>query len=211
MDRSQLLNDPETAVRYALDGRQAQLWTAMPAIVQSVDLSAMTIEAQPAIQGVQTNPDGSESFINLPLLVDVPICFPSAGGFTLTLPIATGDEVLIIIASRCIDSWWQSGGVGVPMEARMHDLSDGFAIPGPKSQPKTISGISSFNAQLRTDDGLAFFEITPTGKVNVTAPLGMTFTTPTLQVTGEVLAGTIPLSTHIHPDPQGGDTGAPIP
>ena len=33
------------------------------------------------------------------------------------------------------DSWWQSGGIGVPIESRMHDLSDGFAILAPTSQP----------------------------------------------------------------------------
>lgn len=213
MDRNQLLNDPETAIRYALDGRQSQIWTTLPGIVDTVDLSAMTCSVQPAIQGVQTNPDGSETFINLPLLVDVPICFPSAGGFTLTLPVKSGDEVLVHIASRCIDSWWQSGGVGVPMESRMHDLSDGFAVPGVKSQPNVISGISATNAQLRTDDGTAYLEITPTGRVNITAPAGMTFTTPTLTVTGEVIAGIIPLSTHIHTGVVSGtsDTGGPIP
>jgi hypothetical protein len=204
MDRNQLLNDTETAIRYGFDNLQARLWTALPCIVSKVNFASMTIEAQPAIKAIQTNADGSTQNVNLPLLVDVPIVFPSAGGFTLTFPIKAGDEVLVILASRCIDDWWQSGGIGVQLDLRMHDLSDGFAIPGPKSQPNVISAISSSNLQIRTNDGTCFIEMTPAGMINILAPLGV-------HVTGEVFANAIPLSTHIHPDPQGGDTGAPLP
>lgn len=212
MNREGLQNDAVTAIRVAMAGNQAGLWTAMPAIVESVDLAAMTITAQPAIQGVIRDFDGSERFINLPLLLDVPICYPSAGGFSLTLPIAQGDEVLVVFSSRCIDSWWQQGGIGMPMEARMHDLSDGFAIPGPKSQPNVIGGISADNAQLRSDDGSVYIEITPDGKINLVAPSGVKVTGDVV-VTGEVTANGIPLSIHVHPGvaPGSGTTGAPIP
>lgn len=187
MDRNQLLNDAEAAVRSSLDGRQARIWTAMPAIVENVDLVAMTLQAQPTIQGVQTAQDGTETYVNLPLLVDCPIVFPSAGGFTLTLPIKVGDEVLIVIASRCIDAWWQNGGIGVPMEMRMHDLSDGFALPGPKSQPNVISNISATNAQLRSDSGTTYVEITPTGMINLVAPIGLNIVSPLVTVEGALV------------------------
>lgn len=222
MDRSQLLNDAETAMRVALDGRQAQLWTALPAIVQSVNLQAMTIEAQPAIQGVVVAEDGSSSYVKLPLLADVPLCFPSAGGFILTLPIQAGDEVLVIIASRCIDAWWQNGGVGIPMEARMHDLSDAFALPGPRSQPKVVGSISSSAAQLRNDAGSVYIEINPSGQIKLVAPSGVAITgnltvTGTIGATGEITAKTtttaIPLSVHLHQGvtPGTGTSGVPIP
>ncbi len=152
-ERSQLLNDGEEAMRLVLDGRLSGLWTAMPCIVKSVNLAKMTLEAQPAIQGTVQNENGVTQSVNYPLLVDVPIVFPSAGGFTMTFPIAANDEVLVVFASRCIDAWWQSGGIGRPMEARMHDLSDGFAIPGPRSQPRVIPAISSTGVQLRNDAG----------------------------------------------------------
>jgi hypothetical protein len=223
----QILNDKETALRYALDGRQAQIWTAMPAIVTKVNLTAMTLECQPAIKGVQSNEDGSTTYVNLPVLLDVPICFPSAGGFTLTLPIAIGDEVLVIIANRCIDGWWQLGGIQVPIESRMHDLSDGFAIPGPRSQPRVVLNISATNAQLRNDAGTTYIEITPTGKINLVAPSGIGLTGPltltgalavtgAITATGEVTAKSlttpVALSTHIHSGVTtgSGDTGAPV-
>lgn len=162
IDRSQLLNDTETSIRLALDGRQATIWTSIPCIVESVNLTAMTLVAQPTITGTVQQEDGSVMSVELPLLGDVPICFPSGGGFTLTFPIEVGDEVLVVFASRCIDSWWQSGDIGLPLELRMHDLSDGFAIPGPKSLPNVIPAVSSSSVQLRNYLGTTYISMSET-------------------------------------------------
>jgi hypothetical protein len=184
-DRRELLDDEQEALRMAMDGRLSSVWVSIPGIVSKVDFDKMTLEVQPAIQGTVEDQYGNFTNVNLPILVDVPIIFPSAGGFTLTLPIKIGDEVLVIFASRCIDSWWQSGGIGIPMEQRMHDLSDGFAILGPKSQPKKISNISSTNAQLRSDDGNTYLEITPAGKVKIKATIAE-IEAATINLTGAV-------------------------
>jgi len=186
MDRREELNDDEEALRLAMDSRLAQVWTSIPAIVTAVNLGAMTISAQPAIQGKVEDALGNVTNTNLPLLINVPICFPSAGGFTLTFPIAAGDEVLVVFGSRCIDSWWQSGGVGVAMEDRMHDLSDGFAVLAPKSQARKISNISSSNAQLRSDDGDTYLEITPSGQIKLSAATSITLDTPDVFISGRI-------------------------
>lgn len=220
MDRNELANDPETATRIFLQGLQAQMWTALPCIVQSVNLTKMTLEVQPAIQGVITNEDGSKTYVNLPLLVDVPIVFPSAGGFLLTFPIVAGDEVLVVFSSRCIDSWWQSSGIGKPMEARMHDLSDGFAIPGPRSVPNAASSISSTGAQLRNEAGTTYVEISANGKVKIVSPSEIDITAPLVAVTGNMTVsgtvtgvGGIGLTTHHHSGVTagGGTSGPPTP
>lgn len=164
-----------------LDGRQSTMWTAMPAIVQSVNLTAMTCVCQIAVQGRSEDPEGTVSFHNISVIQDVPIVFPSAGGFSITFPITAGDEVLLVFASRCIDSWWQSGGYSnIPMEFRMHDLSDGFAIPGPKSQPNVIGGISATDCQIRNSAGTTFLSIGADGKIgfqNVTISMKTLLTT----------------------------------
>lgn len=169
MDRAQLLNDSEAAMRIVLDSLQSSLWTALPGIVQSVDFSTMTCEVQPAIQGSLEDENGNITAINLPLLVDVPIVFPSAGGFLVTFPMASGDEVLVVLASRCIDAWWQSGGIQRAIEARMHDLSDAFAIPGPKSQTNLPAGsISSTDLEIRNGAGTVYLSLTSGGKIGFT-------------------------------------------
>lgn len=210
MDRRGLLNDPIETSLLMLDGRQAQMWTALPCKIISINLVQMTIEAQPLIQGVTYDQNNNATFVNLPVLGDVPVVFPSAGGIFLTLPLTIGDEVLVVFASRCIDAWWQSGGIQMPMEMRMHDLSDGFAIPGPKSLPSVPVSISSTSAQLRTANGASYIELTKTGAINLVSPT--VNITGNLVVTGEVTGNGIPLSTHLHGGVTtgGGDTGVPI-
>jgi hypothetical protein len=217
-DRIELLDDEQEALRMAMDGRLSSVWVSIPGIVSKVYFDKMTLEVQPAIQGSVEDQYGNVTNVNLPVLVDVPIIFPSAGGFTLTLPIKIGDEVLVIFASRCIDSWWQSGGIGVPMEQRMHDLSDGFAILGPKSQPKKISNISSTNAQLRNDAGDTFLEISTGGKIKLTALTEIDLTAPVIKLNGAttVTGGlgidgkTFATHVHINTQPGSGNSGVPL-
>jgi hypothetical protein len=97
------------AVRAALT-RLARGRTALPGVVAGFDPVAMTVSVQPAIKGRVTSPDGSTRSVALPLLVDVPVFFPRGGGFTLTFPVKSGDECLVVFSSRCMDAWWQSGG-----------------------------------------------------------------------------------------------------
>lgn len=186
MNREERLDDPEESLRLAMESQQAQIWTALPGVVATVNLAAQTLSVQPTVQGSVASPDGAKQLVNLPLLVDVPIVWPRAGGFALTFPIATGDEVLVVFASRCIDSWWQSGGIGAPAEARMHDLSDGFAILAPTSQPKKLTGVSSTNMQLRDESGTTYVEITPDGKARVVAATQIDVEAPTVNITGDL-------------------------
>jgi len=162
MDRRERYDDPEEATRIAFEGNQASLWTALPGIVQSFNPGAMTCVVQPSISLQARASDGTTSPINLPLLLDCPVVFPSGGGATLTFPIKAGDECLVVFSSRCIDGWWQQGGVQGQTRMRMHDLSDGFVLVGPRSQPRVLSSVSTTTVQLRSDDGSAFIELNPT-------------------------------------------------
>ena len=167
MNRAERLDDGEEALRIALDGALAHTWVALPGIVTAANLDAQTVSVQPAITGTITSPDGAERSAPLPMLVDVPICWPRGGGFALTLPVKAGDECLVVFADRCIDAWWQEGGQGVPAERRKHDLSDGFAILAPTSQPKRLQGVSGNAVQLRNESGSAFVQIDENGDIEL--------------------------------------------
>lgn len=235
MNREERLNDPEESLRLALESQQAQIWTALPGIVSGVDLDKQTVSVQPSVQGSVSDAQGNVSNVNLPVLVDVPIVWPRAGGFALTFPIKAGDEVLVVFSSRCIDSWWQSGGVGVAAEARMHDLSDGFAVLAPTSQSKKLNNVSSSNVQLRDEAGTTYVEIAPGGKIKLLGATSIDLEAPTVNLkatniniegtttqtgamnmtgqvtqTGGMSIGGITFGTHKHPDAQGGNTGGPI-
>ena len=192
-----------------------QMRVALPGIIQSFDPESVTAVVQPAIRYIERDNDGNTSTQDYPLLVDVPVIFPRGGGCTLTFPVSAGDECLVIFADRCIDFWWQSGGIQEPVDGRMHDLSDAFCIVGPQSQAKKIGGISTTSAQLRTDDGSAIIELAAGGAVTITSPQ-ITINGP-LQVNGEItstgdqVAGGISQIGHTHGgvEPGGGSTGVP--
>jgi phage baseplate assembly protein gpV len=233
MDRRERMNGSrEEMLRSLLDNLQSSMWTALPGIIQSFDNAAMTCVVQPAIMPRVFNFDLQTWVpVKLPLLLDVPVFFPSGGGFTLTFPLKNGDEGLVVFASRCIDAWWQSGGIQPQLELRFQDLSDGFIFPGVKSSPKVIPVISTNNVQLRSDDGAAYVEIDPDRNINalttaaasVTAPGGITLNGPvtingTLHVTGEVTGDAdgvfsdISVVTHVHTGVStgGSNTGGPV-
>ncbi|GJL36020.1 hypothetical protein TUM17576_28400 [Enterobacter hormaechei] len=162
------------------------LKVAMPGVIESFDPGSVTVSVRPAIKGYDggTEDDG---WIELPLLVDVPVIFPRGGGCTLTFPVKAGDECLLIFGDRCIDFWWQNGGIQKPVDLRMHDLSDAFAIVGPQSQAHKISGISTSATQWRTDDGSAYFELNPTTKkIKIVAPGGLEVITPEADFSAKV-------------------------
>jgi hypothetical protein len=184
MDRLERFENPLEAVLSALRGFQVGVWTALPAIIDTFDPMKMICTAQPAIQAQQTLPDNTKKWVNLPLLLDVPVVFPGGGGFSLTFPVAPGDEALVVFASRCIDGWWAYGGINPQAEFRMHDLSDGFAIVGVRSLPRVVTGgVNMLATQLRSDDGATVIEVRA-GVVNVVSPNPMVFETPELRITG---------------------------
>lgn len=234
MDRRERSGDPEETFRIAAEGQQAKVWTALPGIVASFDAAAMTCTVQPSISGTRLKSDGSVADIKMPVLLDCPVCFPGGGGATLTFPIKPGDECLVVFSSRCIDAWWQLGGVQGQAELRMHDLSDGFVLPGVRSQPRRFN-VSESAVQLRTDDGVAFVEIaTATHKIkaktsgnveieaaNITIKGNIFLDGPVTQqntaggsttatmigpivVTNDVTAGGKSLKTHVHSGVQTG-------
>lgn len=140
---------------------------AAPGIIQSVDYTKQTCTVQLAIRE-RLNFDGTLEWVDIPILPDVPLFINSGGGYALTLPVQAGDECLVIFGDSCMDAWWQSGGVQNQVERRRHDLSDGFAIVGFRSQANLVSGFSSGSAQLRNADGSARIEISG-GDINIVA------------------------------------------
>jgi len=206
MDRREKVADGEELLRLAMEGHQSGLWTALPGIIASFNASALTCSVQPSISGEVRGKDGTVSTIKMPLLLDCPVVFPGGGGCTLTFPVSPGDECLVVFSSRCIDSWWQRGGVQGQAKKRMHDLSDGFVLPGCRSQPRKFTAAGK--TQLRTDNGSTLIEIEP-GAVRIKA--AQVTIEGNLNVTGTTIGNSVNLNTHRHIDvtPGTGTSGIP--
>lgn len=185
MEQTERIGDREHGLRLAIQGMLAEAWTAMPGIIVSFNAEQCTAVVQMAIKMSIMDPKGNTKWEDIKPLLDVPVCFPCGGGFAVTFPIKPGDEVLVVFASRCIDAWWQQGEVQRQSEFRMHDLSDGFAIPGPRSIPNVLENISTTTTQIRNGDGSAFIELAPGGVVNIKAPGGVNIN-GAVNITGNV-------------------------
>lgn len=108
----------------------------IPCIVQSYNSANNTVECQPAIRERIINEDGTIQYVQLPLLINVPVVFPGSANFDIKFPLSKNDECLVFFSDLSIDNFWQKGSVQNPVEVRRHDLSDGMAIPCRMSIPR---------------------------------------------------------------------------
>lgn len=192
---SELTGSQDELYRKLGDSWKSTIRVAEPGIIQSFDCETQTATVQIALREQINNEDGSKEWVAVPLLLDVPIVMPRAGGYVLTMPVNKGDECLVIFGDMCIDAWFSLGGIQNQIEKRRHDLSDAFAILGVWSQPNIIPNYSADSTQLRTLDGNTSITM-KSGEINIQAS--------TVKING------INFSTHTHNAPAGGgQTSAP--
>jgi hypothetical protein len=146
-------------LRNLIDQYDFDLRVCSPGIIQSFNSDEMTAVVQVAIKELVQVGDEVQTIAIKPLL-DVPVIVIGGGGFAITTPIVEGDECLVFFGDTCIDSWWKLGGTQEPMDVRRHDLSDGFALVGPRSLKKLIQDLSQSGIQIRNDDGTNYIELT---------------------------------------------------
>ena len=76
-----------------------------------------------------------------PVLLECPVFTLQGGGGYLSMPVAKGDECLVLFSDSDMDAWLEQGSAkpSVPYSARRHDLSDGIVLVGLNSVPKPLS------------------------------------------------------------------------
>lgn len=166
----------------------------IPGVIQQYDHKTNTASIQPAIREEIVNEDNTVQYINLPILVNVPIIFPSCSIGSIKMLLKQGDECLVLFSDLSIDNFWKYANVQNPIEVRRHDLSDGIAIPCVLSQPNT----KPFNGTgMEITSGAA--------KISITND-GIKFSDQNGTITLEQI---IRLLRHKHKDSMGGTTGLP--
>lgn len=127
------------------------------ATIQEFDETDQTVSATINYKKsfTQGQPDGSIITVlkDYPILVDVPVVILSGGPWSLTFPIAQGDECLILFNDRDIDNWFQSGQVGALASGRLHSFSDGIALVGLRSLARSIADYDTTRAVLGHSSG----------------------------------------------------------
>jgi hypothetical protein len=189
-DPTERFLDWDEATRQDQEAHQSRIWTALPVVIGKHIPDKMTVEAQPSVQLAVRQSGGQIQWRSIPAAEDMPLLYLGGGGAVITNPVKQGDEGLVVYSSRSIDNWWQNGGVQPQFDNRMHSLSDGFVIPGFRSQAKKLSNISQNTWQLRTEDGKTYLELDPTkGQFKIVSPNHPTVIMGDLQVSGKITAG----------------------
>lgn len=214
--------------------------TAMPGIITAINLSGSalaSVDVQPAIEQLITSDDGlSNTSQPLPIIAGVPVVFPGSTtlGLSITIPLAVGDECLLLVCDRSLDNWQEKGGTQPPIETttpRAHELTDAVCLPGLFREGTALSDYSSTSLQIRNSDNtvninLSSDELSLLNGASsiVMSDMLIAITAPTVTINGTLLelnsattevsgsfsdSSGVNIEDHVHSDPQGGVTGPP--
>ncbi|QMV49913.1 MAG: puncturing protein [Mu-like cryoconite phage AB09] len=158
----------EQLIRNAMESRITELHTALPGKILSYDPAKQLASVQPSLQRKYVSGES----VMIPVLNNVPVIHPRSGKSIIHIPIAPGDQVLLVFIERSMDIWKTQGGTPTPDDPRKHQYSDAVAIPGlyPFSAPITVpnpSALTILNDKARLEvktDSVVFTG--PGGEIN---------------------------------------------
>lgn len=140
-------------LKQAIDKRLLYVHTALIGRVESYDANTQLADIQPLLKRSIHTDQAQSKQEALPLLVDVPIIFPRAGGFFISLPVQPGDCVQVLFNETSIDEFLTEMPSPIASAGRF-TLQGAVAIPGiyPHSRPLKDAHAANFVAG--KDDGV---------------------------------------------------------
>lgn len=210
MMREKLYNTIQAAITEALANTHTLL------VAKIVRVNETTVDCKPVVNRVI---DGES--VELSVFPEVPPIFLQGGGSYTAHPVAVDDYCILAISERCFDSWYSGTDFVAPLDARMFDYSDAFALVGINplataiTIPKVITHIGDSHSE---GDQTIIGDINHTGDMIIDGNLTVTgdvIVNGKIEADGEITAmasGTsVSLSTHLHTGNLGAPTSAPTP
>jgi len=152
----------EEVIRAAMRSMLLDLHTMLPCSVEKYDATTKKASIVPLLKKKYL--DGR--VIQLPVINDVPVQWPSAGGAILHFPLENGDTGMGIFCERSLDVWLSGDGSAVnPNDTRHHDITDAVFIPGLYSFTGSPQGVTATSVHLKY--GSAEIELTQSGVINI--------------------------------------------
>lgn len=162
IDLRERFEDPTELLETVVDAVFSRMPKGGPVMLAEDSKDGHTAKLQPATKAIQRKPDGTTMEVTLPVLPDIPVHFMGGGGITTTFGLKAGNEGFSVPAALGLDGWHQQGGVQSPGDTRQHALWDAFFIPGVRSDPNKLKGVSPTSTQTRTDDKKSLHDISHT-------------------------------------------------
>jgi len=136
-------------VRDAIRAALLDVHTTFPGKVVSVrrDATGWLVDVKPQQLRHLPKRGGGTVTEELPVIPDVPVLWPAAGGWGLSMPIEAGDHVLVVASEHAIGEWRARGEVCDPGLRGRHDLNGCFALPGASTAGRFFSDALSAAAE----------------------------------------------------------------
>ena len=179
-------------IRRAVEARLAELRVSLPGTIDAFDPKTQLASVRPDLKDLRYDEEDNEVVEALPVIVDVPVQFPRAGGFSLTVPVKKGDPCLLVFSDRSLDKWLDSGGQVDPVDVRRHHLSDAVAILGVSSKATPIPDFDGAHATIGKDGESADFAALASKVDDAISTIVQAFNSHTHAVSGAVANPTTP-------------------
>lgn len=155
------------AIQFAFNQMMKNIFVSLPGIINTYDPEKKRCRVTPAINIRLTNGD-----TDIPsAIINVPVLWPSGGGFSLLSPLPEGSPVSILFSQRGITRFKETFSQEDPGNG-MFDKEDAYVIPGYGGlsvSPASLNGIS-----MQTEDGSDYIFVEDGNiKVNSTGPVNI--------------------------------------
>lgn len=172
---------PELLKR-AIAGKLSMVHVALPGQVVAYDATKNLADVQVMVQQSVWDDDNGRTYEDVGTLAGVPVVWPRAGGFKMTLPMAVGDTGLLVFCSDSTGEWRLTGQSSQPQDAERLGIGWPVFIPGftpdikkvSASDPastKAIWGSDGGNGQIRATASTLEFGPNPTSPIALATPL----------------------------------------
>ena len=145
-----------------LANKLAEVNICLPAKIVSYEYKTRKASVQPLLN--QKYNDGEE--VSLPVIHNVPVMHPSAGGASIIFPVDVGDTVQLTFSQSSLEEWLQNGKQVTPDDPRQNDLTDAIAQLGLKPFSEEVVAESADDMVINYDGSK--ITLKPENKVRVT-------------------------------------------
>ncbi len=126
-------------IRRALDSRINDIHVSLPGRVEAYYSDSQTVDVTPMVRKPMPILDALPVFQALPVLPNVRVSFQRSKKFSITYPLESGDEGLLVFAGWDVAPWLSSGDVSDPIDLRNHHPMHAFFIPGICSDANVVT------------------------------------------------------------------------
>ena len=148
LNREKTFDSPTTAFGdFVREILKHGLHTAMPGLIDTFDAASRRARVRPALQLVTAE---GEALERSPAL-NVPVLFPSGGGFSVLVPLSAGDPVWMMFSERGLSAFKRTFDLAIPDVTRFFDESDAVVLAG--FGPLEVAPATETGLSLQTNDG----------------------------------------------------------